>query len=119
MKAILFSLLVVIFIQSIAFGQEIPEEFYETSQLYDNKISNDEIVISSNKSTYLPGDEGILLGLVFETGSGDRVFINIIGPNGTVVSEINVAPKNDGTFKVQQQIPERVMEHISPGERGW
>jgi len=105
MRNIFFLIIIPILISTNAFAQEIPEEFYESSQLYDNKISNDQIVLSADKSIYTPGEDGILFGIVFDPSIGDRVFINIIGPDGTVVSEINITPKNDGTFKVQQQIP--------------
>jgi len=105
MRNTVFLLILPFLISTNAFAQEIPEEFYVGSQVYDNKISNDQILLSSDKSIYNPGEDGILLGIVFDTGIGDRVFITIFAPDGSVVSEINVAPKNDGTFKVQQQIP--------------
>jgi len=105
--------LILFLIPSFVHGQEIPEEFYETLQLYDHKISNEQMAISSDNSKYEPGDNGILIGLVYASvGSGDRVFIKIIGPDNSIISEINVALKSDGTFKVQQQIP----EEATPGK---
>jgi len=87
------------------YGQEIPEEFYQTFVLYENKVSNEEITLSSNNSTYRAGDYGTLLGIVSMYQPGEQVLIKIIGPDGSIVSEINVTPTRDSFFKVQQQIP--------------
>jgi len=65
MKNIVFLIIIPILISTNAFAQEIPEEFYTSSQVYDNKISNDQILLSSNKSIYNPGEDGILIGMVF------------------------------------------------------
>jgi len=91
---------------STVFGQEIPEDFYISFQLYENQASNDDIALSSDKSTYEPGEYGILFGLIYDYIARDRVFITIIDPSGQIREEISVGPTNEGTFKVQQQIPE-------------
>jgi len=103
-KKIIFSLFLISgFIG--AYGQEIPEEFYQTFELYENKVSNNEITLSSNKLDYKSGEIGTLFGIVSEYQPGERVFIKIIGPDGTIISDINVSPTRDNFFKVQQQIP--------------
>jgi len=88
------------------FGQEIPEEFYSSLQLYENKVSNEEIALSSNKSIYKQGEDAILFGLVYDYSSRDQIFITIIAPGGEIREEISVIPTNQGTYKVQQKIPE-------------
>jgi len=110
-KKILFLLFLSIGFTAV-YGQEIPEEFYQTLELYENKVSNEEITLSSNKSTYKAGEEGILLGIVSVFDRGERVYITIFGPDGSISTEINVAPTSDGFFKVQQLIP----RESPPGE---
>jgi len=103
-KKILVSLFLIIgFIG--AYGQEIPEEFYQTLEIFKNNVSNNEITLSSNNFFYKPGDQGILAGFVSVFERGERVYITIFGPDGIIATEINVSPTSDGFFQVQQEIP--------------
>jgi len=93
-------------------AQEIPEEFYVSSQLYDNNASNAELTLSVDKFIYSPGDRANVLGFVHDSSLGARVFIQIIDPIGNVRSEINVSVSREGIFKIQNDIP----DNIDPGD---
>lgn len=92
-----------------AHGQEIPEEFYQTAQLYDNNASNAELAASIDKFIYSPGDPAHIFGYVYDVSAGQRVYIQIFDGIGNLRSVINVATRDDGVFRVQNDMPEDVL----------
>jgi len=103
-KKIIFSLFLSIGFIAV-YGQGIPEDFYESFQLYKNNSSNNEIALSADKFNYKPGEVGNILGYVSIYDRGERVYITTLRPDGSKISEISVPPNSDGFFTINYQFP--------------
>jgi len=103
-KKIIFSLFLSIGFIAV-YGQVIPQEFYESFQLYKNNSSNNEIALSADKFIYKPGEYGDLVGFVSIYERGERVYITIIRPDGSKVSEFSISPSSEGFFTINHQFP--------------
>jgi len=91
-------------------AQEIPEEFYPISKLYDINANNEELIISIDRSSYKPGDSLHLVGNVYDISGGRQIFIEVIDPSGNIRSEIIIISASDGFFEVQNDIPKDIPE---------
>lgn len=105
-------ILIFLFLIGVAnsYGQEIPEEF--TRGFYENIISNNEMILATDKFVYSPGDNVLVAGWIADYSKGQQISIKLIDEFGIVHSEISVSGRSDGFFEIQKGAP----YGIPPGE---
>lgn len=102
-KKIFFSLFLIIGFFG-AYAQEIPEEYYEELQLYENQASNNELSASIDKFNYSPGESISLVGYVHDVNRGKKVYMQIIDSIDNLSGENIISTANDGTFRLQSTL---------------
>ena len=107
-----FIFLLFLSVPLIVYGQEVYQNYYEDSQIYDHNITNDDMTLSIDSLIYQPGDLATIFGFVNEKHSGYKVIIHVIDTMGISRSEIFVTVNNEGIFKVQNTIPHDIPSGI-------
>ena len=105
----IFFIIPLLLMPLIAYGQEIPQDYYENYQLYDYNISNDDMSLSLDNTIYQPGDMASIFGFVNNIQQGNRVIIHIIDHDGISRSQIVALVNHEGIFKVQDTIPQNIL----------
>ena len=88
-----------------AYGQ-IPEDYYEESQLYPNQKSNDELALSIDNNVYAKGDTVNVFGIVKDYSSGISIFIQVYDPDKKQILDLRTAAGNSGNFETPFKIPQ-------------
>ncbi len=63
---LLLTLVVLASAVTSASGQGVPEEFYQNVQIYEHRVSNDELTLSIDKASYKFGETVNVIGLVHD-----------------------------------------------------
>ena len=95
--------LLLIILPLYAYGQ-IPEEYYEESQLYPNQKSNDELALSIDNTIYAKGDTVNVFGVVKHYSSGVSVLIQVYDPSNKQILDLKTLAGNSGNFKIPFKI---------------
>ncbi len=105
LKLILF-LPFLVAINTWAYGQIIPEEFYNQITIYDNQSSNAELTISTNKLVYKDGELINMVGQVTNYFPGARVFVHMIDPSGNTLTTLNAGVGESGLLQLVINMPD-------------
>ena len=88
-----------------AYGQ-VPEEYYEESQLYPNQSANDELALSIDDTIYVKGDTVNVFGVVKDYNSGVPILIQVYDPDEKQILDLKTLAGSSGNFKVPFKIPQ-------------
>ena len=86
-----------------AYGQ-VPEEYYEESQLYQNKKSNDQLALSIDEYLYGPGGTVNVFGIVKNYQQGIQVLIEVYDPAEKQIVDLSSLAASDGNFRTPFEI---------------
>jgi len=96
--------LLLIIVPFHAYGQ-VPEEYYEESQLYQNKKSNDQLALSIDEYLYGPGGTVNVFGIVKNYQQGIQVLIEVYDPAEKQIVDLSSLAASDGNFRTPFEIP--------------